>query len=82
MYGVGVSNGLYKLWGRNMMRYREAAELSRKEVALKLGVVPPTISRWEAGIVMPNEETKLDIAELYGVLPSTIFPLKRIGASS
>lgn len=80
MYSVHVSKGLYGLWGRNMLRYREAAELTRKEVALKLAVSVPTISRWENGLVMPDDDRKVDIAELYGVLPSTIFPLKRVSA--
>jgi transcriptional regulator with XRE-family HTH domain len=72
-----VSNGLYGLWGRKMKAYREVAGLSRKEAAMKLTVSGATLSRWEAGKVMPGDEKKLEIAELYGVEPRTLFPLER-----
>ena len=75
MYYVLVSNGLYKLWGRNMGRYRDAAQMTRKEVASKLGVSVPTVSRWENGLVMPDDEKKIEIAELYGVQARRLFPL-------
>lgn len=65
-----------------MATYRDAAELSRKEAAFKLGVSVPTISRWENGIVMPDDDTKVEVAELYGVDARTIFPLKRMGVPS
>ena len=60
-----------------MRVYREAAGLSRKEAALKIGTTTATLSRWENGIVMPNDDRKIEIAERYGVEPSTIFPLER-----
>lgn len=63
-----------------MKTYREAAGFSRKQAAVKLEISEPTISRWEAGLVMPSDERKIEIAELYGVLPATIFPWKKVPA--
>lgn len=77
-----MTKSLYLLWGRKMTTYRDAAELSRKEAALKLNVSVPTISRWENGIVMPDDDKKVEIAELYGVDARTLFPLKRMGVAS
>ena len=51
---------------------------NRKEAADRLKVSTATISRWENGLVMPDDEKKIEIAEAYGVAPETIFPLKRV----
>lgn len=55
-------------------KYRELARLSKTELAKKLGVSIPTVSRWENGedfpaaVRLPASATALDctIDELYG----------------
>lgn len=58
-------------------KYRELARLSKTELARKLGVSIPTVSRWENGedfpaaARLPALATALDctIDELYGRMP-------------
>lgn len=52
------------------MHFREAREacgMSQKYVALTLGVKPPNVSRWEAGVTFPTVENLIALAKLYGV---------------
>ena len=52
------------------MRFREAREakgMSQKYVALTLGVKPPNVSRWEAGVTYPSIENLIALANLYDV---------------
>lgn len=44
---------------------REAKGLSQKYVAYTLGVKPPNVSRWEAGINYPTVENLIALARLY-----------------
>ena len=71
-------NLLYKFWGKNLKNYRQACNLTQEQAAEKLDTTDATISRWEAGLVMPNDEMKLRVAELYGVQAFAIFPLVRM----
>lgn len=73
-----MGNGLYQLWGSNMRRYREAKGVSRDEMAEAICSTDATLSRWEAGIVMPNDARKLEIADYLGVPAVSIFPLVRM----
>jgi transcriptional regulator with XRE-family HTH domain len=36
-------------WGERLVRHRTSLGLSQKEAALKLGVDPGTLARWERG---------------------------------
>lgn len=52
------------------MHFREAREnagYSQKFVAISLGVQPPNVSRWEAGVTWPTVENLLKLADLYRV---------------
>lgn len=52
------------------MHFREAREavgLSQKYVAYTIGVKPPNVSRWEAGVTFPTVENLIKLAKLYGV---------------
>ena len=39
---------------KNISKYREAAGISQKDLAKKLGVVPSRISNWETGANCPT----------------------------
>jgi transcriptional regulator with XRE-family HTH domain len=55
---------------------REAARLSRSELARALGTTPAWVSRWEAGLRSPRGETALKYAKL---LARRALELKAIG---
>lgn len=46
---------------------REAAGLSQKEAAQKIGVDQSAVSLWECGKTRPRASLLLKIAEIYGV---------------
>jgi transcriptional regulator with XRE-family HTH domain len=51
---------------------REERNLTRREVALRLGVTESTIVRWESRKRRIPDERKLELAELLGVTPSQL----------
>ena len=73
-----MSQTLYRLWGKNMKLYREAKGVSREQMAGDLHSTEATLSRWEAGVVMPNDERKIEIADYLGIPAVTLFPLVRM----
>jgi len=46
---------------------REKMDLSQKQVAIEVGVKPPTVSQWESGIKIPSRENIKKLSRLYGV---------------
>jgi transcriptional regulator with XRE-family HTH domain len=61
---MAVSNRLRKL--------REERGLTRREVALRIGVTESTIVRWEALERRIPDERKLQLAEMLDVTPSQL----------
>lgn len=64
--------------GKNDMKeqlraLREAASLTQKEAAAKLGVVQPAVSMWETGESKPKTEILPKIAAVYGCSISELF---------
>ena len=69
---------LYQLWGANLRRLCEAKGITREQMAEAISSTDATLSRWEAGIVMPNDARKIEIADYLGVPAVSIFPLVRM----
>lgn len=46
---------------------RERLNLSQKQVAMEIGVKPPTVSQWESGIKNPSRQNVAKLALLFGV---------------
>ncbi len=69
---------------KNISKYREKANISQKELAKQLGVVPSRISNWETGANCPTidmlfkvcEILNVSINDIYGVYPDAKFVLK------
>ena len=69
---------------KNIAKYREAAGISQKELAGKLGVVPSRISNWETGANCPTIDILFEVCEIlnvsindiYGIYPDSKFILK------
>lgn len=64
---------------KNIIKYREKAGLSQKELAKKLNVSPSRISNWEQGSNCPNIEILFEVCkvlnvsinDIYGVYPDS-----------
>jgi DNA-binding XRE family transcriptional regulator len=52
--------------GLDLKRWRQAAELTQRDVAERLGVSRPTITQWEAGAHRPPAERIRELDRLYG----------------
>lgn len=69
---------------KNIAKYREAAGISQKDLAGKLGVVPSRISNWETGANCPTIDILFEVCEIlnvsindiYGIYPDSKFILK------
>lgn len=51
---------------------RKQAGMTQEDVALRMGVSPITVSRWETGTRQISLELFFDLAQLYGALPAAL----------
>jgi transcriptional regulator with XRE-family HTH domain len=58
---------------RNIKRFREAAELTQKDLADKLNVSISAISLWEAGKTSPNANQLVTLCQIFNRPPTVIF---------
>lgn len=64
---------------RNIVKYRELANLSQKELASKLGVSSSRVSNWEQGANCPTIDILFEVCkilnvsinDIYGVYPKS-----------
>lgn len=69
---------------KNITKYREASNMSQKELAKRLGVIPSRVSNWETGANCPTIDilfelcAVLDVSinDIYGVYPNSKFVLE------
>lgn len=68
---------------KNIVKYREKANLSQKELATRLGVTPSRVSNWEQGANSPTIEILFEVCkilnvsinDIYGVYPEASIEL-------
>jgi transcriptional regulator with XRE-family HTH domain len=72
-----VTGDIYRTWGMNIQSTRELREITRKELATRLGVKIPTVWRWEKGKVGPTDLHKIEIARVLNADVRALFPLVR-----
>lgn len=53
--------------GANIKRFRELAELSKSELARRIGVSPTAVNNWEDNGVMPRMEVMLKLEKVLEV---------------
>lgn len=56
----------------NIKTLRKQKGFSQEEVAARLNVVRQTVSKWEKGLSIPDTETTMRLAELFGVSVSEL----------
>lgn len=49
----------------NIKQMRKSKGITQEELAIKLGVVRQTVSKWEKGISVPDSEMLIEIAEIF-----------------
>lgn len=55
---------------RRLKAAQEERDILKKDVAKTLGTSESTYGRWEAGLVMPDDDTMVTLANYFGVTPS------------
>ena len=58
---------------KNIVKYREKANLSQKELATRLGVTPSRVSNWEQGANSPTIEILFEVCKILGVSINDIY---------
>lgn len=61
--------------GEKIRQMRTAASMTQDQLAVKLGVSPQSVSKWENGITMPDITLLPDIAESFGISIDELFDL-------
>ena len=51
----------------NIECLRKARKMTRQELGDRLGVKPPAIYKWERGLGLPQMETAIRMADVFGV---------------
>ena len=51
---------------------REAAGMTQADLADRLQVSVPTVSRWESGVIRPSVGNLIELAEIFGVTTDAI----------
>ena len=58
---------------RNQIReLREAAGMTQADLANRLQVSVPTVSKWESGVIRPNVGNLIQLAEIFETTMDTI----------
>lgn len=58
-----------------LKKLREAAKLTQKQAAEKIGVVQSSVSMWETGESTPQTKILVKIAEVYGCSVAELFEI-------
>lgn len=54
-------------YGEFLRQQRESLQLSQVELAKKVGTSHQNINRWERGVVLPNIDFCVKLADFYGI---------------
>ncbi len=60
----------------NIKRFRKSREISQEEIAVKLGIVRQTVSKWENGLSVPDADVLIHMAKLLGVPVSQLLGIE------
>jgi transcriptional regulator with XRE-family HTH domain len=64
--------------GARIRQARELAGMTNQKVAIRMGKGKGTISRWESGLVSPNIEQYIELAQLFGVKCSWLMAMEMV----
>ena len=64
----------------NIRQLREANDMTQEELAKKLGVKPPAVSKWERGLAYPRMDNVARMAEIFGVSMDVVMGIKSASA--
>lgn len=62
----------------NIKQLREQRDMTQEELAKRLGVKPPAVSKWERGLTYPIMDKVIAMAEVFGVSTDVVMGLAPI----
>ena len=65
----------------NIKQLREQRDMTQEELANRLGVKYPAVSKWERGMAYPSMNTVIKMAELFQVSMDVVLGLAPIPSS-
>lgn len=63
-----------RIWGENLKAARRRRDLTQENLARLLNCGQQNISRWERGVIVPRDATRMRLAEILGVPAARLFP--------
>lgn len=65
-------------YGSRIRGLREANDMTQEDLAERLGVKPPAVSKWERELTYPKMENVLKMSEIFGVSMSVVMGMEPI----
>ena len=65
----------------NIKQLREQRDMTQEELAKRLGVLPPAVSKWERGLAYPLMDKVIAMAGVFGVSTDVVMGLAPIPGS-
>ena len=62
----------------NIKQLREQRDMTQEELAKRLGVKPPDVSKWQRGLTYPIMDKVIAMAEVFGVSTDVVMGLAPI----
>lgn len=64
----------------NIRQLREAHGMTQEDLAKRVGVTPPAVSKWERGLSFPSVGKVALMAEIFGVSMDVVMGVKSASA--
>lgn len=64
----------------NIRALREAADMTQEELAKKMGVKPPAVSKWERGLSLPPIDKVVRLARIFDCTIEQLLGIDAAGA--
>jgi len=69
-------------YANNIRTLREANGMTQEDLALRLGVKPPAVSKWERGLSYPKMDNVVKMTEIFGVSMSAVMGLEPVNITA
>lgn len=65
----------------NIKQLRETHDMTQAELAKRLGVQVPAVSKWERDLAYPRMDKLVQMAQIFGCSTDTVLGLKKVGGA-
>lgn len=65
----------------NIKQLREAHDMTQAELAKRLGVLVPAVSKWERGLAYPRMDNLVKMAQIFGCSTDMVLGLEKVDSA-